>query len=411
MPPNIVLLVLDTLRRDHCSIHGYERDTTPFLDSFGEENSYSGNAYANSCWSVPSHASLMTGRYPFEHGVTAEDTYMDADGYLPAKLRDNGYTTLGFSNNPWISGAFGWDRGFDRFVDHGLPDDLSRLIPLTLTSFSKLGLTGYWALKNPRDALGSLGDMARFLPRSLGISDGGAKRTNRDVVAELDDTEQPFFLFINYMDIHEPHRSGLLHHPFSGLRQRFTGNRNYRDRFQPRFDIEDTVALYDDSVSYLDRKVGELLEAMEARGLMEDTVVVVTSDHGQLFSGEHLGHAPVMDREVLEVPFFSKGLDVPGEPFTLRDAYWKVLDAADVPHSEDAPGPVLAEVYGSLRENLPDYRSPEWWKRYEAVLLHDDRFVSVSSIEDTGEHRSLFPPEVIENAESGVEQERFEIDF
>ncbi len=413
MPPNIVLVVLDTLRKDHCSLYGYERETTPFLDSFAQENSYSEDVYANSCWSPPSHASLMTGRYPFQHGVTAEDTYMDVDSYLPEVLSGNGYTTLGFSNNPWISRAFGWDRGFDYFQDNSVGDEkLSRLLPLTLTNLSKALLVGLWGIKNPVKAIRSIPELGHLLPRSLGLSDGGARRTNGMVERELKETEQPFFLFINYMDIHEPHRPSPLHHPFSGIKQRFTGNRNYRDRFNPPFDIQDTIDLYDDAVHYLDRRVEELFRCLKSMDLMDDTVVIVTSDHGQVFKDEHLGHAPVMEEEILRVPFFSKGLELPESGFSLRDVYWLLLEEAGIEVDEDYPGDVLAEVYGSLRTELPDHRSQDWWKRYEAVLFQEGDTHRVSSNGGIKERDvELFPEEVVENAEKGVVQERFEIDF
>src|SRR5438874_385722 len=114
--PNIILIVVDTLRGDHVSCYGHERRTTPHLDALAADATLYTTALSPGAWTPPSHASIFTGTYPSRHGVDRSHPYLDGDlTTLPEYLRGRGYRTFGISSNFWISTATHYDRGFDVF--------------------------------------------------------------------------------------------------------------------------------------------------------------------------------------------------------------------------------------------------------------------------------------------------------
>jgi arylsulfatase A-like enzyme len=252
-PPNIVLIVLDTVRADHLSCYGYERPTTPAIDALARYATRYENAISTAPWTLPSHASMFTGLAPHEHG---------AHGFLPEGpnqndvtplredlpvlaevLKEQGYATAAFSaNNVFLTRRWGLARGFDTYeVRHRYAD-----------------------------------------------------AHNREVIGWLDEhAAGPFFLFVNYIDAHRPynvrHRPGFLTSPPNGngrlidrLRRQVMGT----DDPIPEDLRAQVIDQYDNAIAHMDDAVGDLLLELDRRGLRERTIVVVTSDHGEYF-GEH----------------------------------------------------------------------------------------------------------------------------
>ena len=112
---NVILIVLDTVRADHMTSYGSKRNTTPFIDSIAKESTLFTNAYSTSCWTLPSHGSLFTGRYAFSHGATQEHLYLE-DTYttLAERLSLKDYQTVAFSANPLVGDSTNMLQGFDR---------------------------------------------------------------------------------------------------------------------------------------------------------------------------------------------------------------------------------------------------------------------------------------------------------
>jgi arylsulfatase A-like enzyme len=115
MAGDIVLVVADTLSAFNMGCYGYDKNTTPFLDSLVEENFIVKYGYSNAPWTVPSHASLFTGDLPCDHGTTSQSVSFDSVS-LAEKMKEEGYDTVGITNNPLISPEIGFDRGFDEFL-------------------------------------------------------------------------------------------------------------------------------------------------------------------------------------------------------------------------------------------------------------------------------------------------------
>jgi arylsulfatase A-like enzyme len=271
--PNIVLIVLDSVRRDHLSCYGYSRQTTPHIDRLASEGVLFEHAYATSCWTIPAHASLFTGLYPSQHRADFDTRYLqEQHRTLAQELAAAGYSTACISCNSFVGGGFtNLNQGFDLTVD------------VEGGVWSGPG----WAGRALRAA------HKRW--RRLRRRDRGADQATRLARRWLEQQQQPFFLFINYMDCHLPYRlrrparyrfvaseerarvDALPLDPFAAMAGALT--------LSPQ-QVRDLQALYDGCLFYLDAQVGRLVVRLKQLGLYEETLFIVTSDHGESF-GEH----------------------------------------------------------------------------------------------------------------------------
>jgi arylsulfatase A-like enzyme len=290
--PNVLLLVFDTLRADHVSAYGYARPTTPHIDATARTGVLFENAFASAPWTVPSHASMFTGLHVYEH---------HADGLIPAVGTDfpilaevmmsHGYLTGGFAANTWwLTPDSGFERGFVRFEDF---------------SFLEIAF---------RTSLGR--EMAnRVLPR-LGYRNSPGRKTADQINAaflrwlDTQDTTHPFFGFLNYVEVHGPYLAPEPYHTqFMDENQR---EREPRFPFRPPQVLDQNTgpaarallqAGYDGSLAFLDAEVGKLLDELRRRGVLDNTLLILTSDHGEAF-GEHgyFAHGNSLYSDQLYVP-------------------------------------------------------------------------------------------------------------
>lgn len=303
--PNIVVVVLDSVRRDHLSHYGYHRSTTPNLDRVAADAVTFRNAYSASSWTIPSHASLFTGLYPTAHRADFDTRHLDSRHQTIAELAASaGYRTACFTANGFISHHTNLDHGFQDSVDIRRPGPFQKGM---LGRFSR-GMYRRWHQSRGKDR-GST-RLTRLAERWL---------------TEMD-RETPFLLFLNYMDCHLPYK---LRTPD---RYRFI-EPEHRDRAdavpQDPFatmasgrelsetELEDLQGLYDGALYHLDRQIGRLDEALRRLGLADDTILVVTSDHGESF-GEHglLDHQYGLYEHLIAVPLI---LRLPAGQFAGRE--------------------------------------------------------------------------------------------
>jgi arylsulfatase A-like enzyme len=296
--PDIVVLIIDTLRADHVSHLGYRRRTTPALDRLASEGVTFENALSTSSYTLPSHASILTGLYPYQHGVewqTSKQGQAGAAANLPQTLQTLGYRTGAFSANTfWFSREHGFGRGFLRFDDyfHSVEDRMLR------TAYGRI--------------------VTRLVFPRLGWEDIPARRRAVDVNrAALDwmtrDPDRPSFAVLNYMDAHDPY---LPPQPYRGM---FASRpdpgglihweRHVPERLTPE-ELQAEIAAYDGGIAYVDAQIDALIATLRGRRARRDLLVVVTSDHGDEFF-EHGGflHGAHLYREVIHVPliFWSPG--------------------------------------------------------------------------------------------------------
>ncbi|MBZ5599306.1 MAG: sulfatase [Acidobacteriia bacterium] len=300
--PNVLVIVVDTLRADHLSSYGYARATSPNIDRIAQQGVLFKNAFSSCSWSFPSHVSLLTGRYQFEHGIEnmvpipmfgsgAPD--LGGKPTLGEALERRGYRTGAFSaNRAWFSHDLGFGRGFTHFEDyfHSVPDmfvrtlygrEFSRIV-LARTDRSKyrraLRWLGFEAILDRDDeGLGSSAGSPGVRKRSTAV--------NQELVQWIDrDRHRPFFAFLNYFDVHEPYGGPL---SFA----------------TPDWPQSTPVDKYDDGVKYVDDSVSQLMTELERRGLAGNTIVVITADHGEEL-GQHglRTHGRALYKGEIQVP-------------------------------------------------------------------------------------------------------------
>lgn len=296
--PNVVLIILDTVRADHLSVYGYERKTTPFLETLAANGTVFDDAVSTSSWTLPSHVSILTGRYPREHGANLNG-YDGRYATVASSFERLGYLTAGFSANmDWFASGRGMTGGFQHFEDG------------FWSTGAMFANTGYGILI--RDWL------AEASGNRLVLGYKRAEDVNRTALQWLDAApKRPFFLVLNYYDANS---GGAL--PLRSYRNVFTGQplpppARSAGEFAPGAVDRSRSDEYDGSLSYIDSAVKQFLESLRQRGLAENLVVVVTADHGDLL-GEHglLGHRNALYWDLIHVPLIFWG--VAGLPRGLR---------------------------------------------------------------------------------------------
>ncbi|MBM3977307.1 MAG: sulfatase [Planctomycetes bacterium] len=292
---NVVLIVIDTLRADHLSLYGHERATTPRIDAWAAGGTVYEHAYAPAPWTLPSMTMLFTGRQILRRaGVKDPDRVT-----LAERLHQHGFQTCGIVANALLRAQFGWSRGFDHY-----DQDEHKL-----------------------DAVKDDG-----WPADLVVQKG------LDWLARRDD--RPFFLFLHLLDPHFPYRPepGDAFEPFDRPERRaaFTAALPEAQRAQLTDEayaaIEREIANYDAELLGADRALGRLFDTLDAAGLSEDTLVILTSDHGEclwqrpmvpnkgpfqkcVFPLLFSTHGELVYEELVHVPLVMRG---PGVPRGLR---------------------------------------------------------------------------------------------
>lgn len=292
---NVLLLVLDTARGMNFSLHGYERLTTPGLERWARRGTRFDLAIAPSPWTLPSHASMFTGRLPRDLSTTLKKPLDGTYPVLAEALARQGYVTGGFvANLSYCSREHGLARGFLHFEDY----------PRSLGGIVYSSLLGRWLFDQP------------ITRRVLGYHDLLWRKRAADVNREFLDWQQglgdrPFFAFLNYFDTHRPF---LPEAPYDKRFARWP-DRTY-DPGEIIVDYDETTPdeiawnldRYDGLISYLDAQIDSLLQELDRRGVLDSTLVIVTSDHGEHF-GEHerLSHGNSLYLHLTQVPLLMLG--------------------------------------------------------------------------------------------------------
>ena len=305
--PNVLVIVMDTLRADHVSAYGYTRPTSPNFDRLAQQGVLFENAVSTTSWSLPSHVSLLTGRYQFEHGIGNVQPApwlgwgRQGLGGLPTfgeRMEQRGYRTGAFSaNRTYFTTSLGFGRGFQHFEDyfHSPADMFIRTLYGREFARIYLNRTDRSKVKRALRYLGmnSMLDKDSEGSGNYGGAQGVRKRAdvvNRELLQWIDrgensrDKTRPFFAFLNYFDVHYPY----------GVPPTYP---------RPEWDHGSRIDEYDASVKYADDALGRLLQALDQRGLTKNTLVIVTSDHGESL-GQHglTYHGQALYRELIHVP-------------------------------------------------------------------------------------------------------------
>jgi len=355
-PPHVVVWMVDTLRADHLSCYGYERETSPRLDALAARGVLFEEMHAHSNWTQPSVASILSGTYPMSQAgdfTTAlpDEVLLAAEWYAR-----HGYRTAGFTTTVAVARRFGFGQGFEVY------EELDLLEPM----------------RARKRRAGSAYDAERVVTAALGWLD---RRAPGD--------ESPVFLYLHTVDPHEPyepHPGGAsFGEPYDGPVDGSieTQVRIKRGELVPSArDVQHLIDLYDGEIAYSDAQLGRLVDGLAERDLLDDVLLVVVSDHGQEFF-EHgatghgheslfgeLTHVPLVLhwpdglRGGVRVPGLARGVDV--LPTLLELCGLPPLPHADgvsllarIREQQPADAPVLVRRAKGRGERLA-VRTPRW---------------------------------------------------
>ncbi len=325
---NIVLITIDTLRADHLSCYGYERETSPNIDKIAEKGFVFDNVIAPSSWTSPSMVSLFTSVYPINHGVVHgfvkdkkivnQEVFSDQLVTLAEMLQSQGYTTFGIASNLHLCEEFGFARGFDYYE---------------CLSFHP----------------------APSVNRALDLWEQEIKQADK------------FFLWLHYFDPHHyfrPRAPWITHYTSLELTQKL---KLYQKPMKelwsliPLFQedpqvLSNLIALYDSEINFVDSHIEEVIGKY---GFDKNTLLVITSDHGEAFLDHGMiDHGQCLYGETVNVPLIiklphqQKG-EVVGQPVSLLDIMPTILTMLDITYPEQVRGEALLTKDGLVR-TIPD---------------------------------------------------------
>jgi len=390
-PPNVVLVVLDTVRSDR--VHGYERETMPNFERFAADATTFTDAVTQGSWSVPAHASLFTGTYPAEHGATTLCPVFRGERSLPELLAGAGYETYAVSPNHYVRPGTGFGRGFDTF------ETLSGLTvpqPVVEVFGPALNRLTSSPARNPPERL--LNAIRTRRGTTTGVesppADGLVDRAGELVGA----ASEPFFLFVNLFDAHLP-RSPAPEHVDrfvdDSLADAELVTKERAHTFGDGMDdrgMERMSQLYDADIRTMDDRLGALLATLSAAGALEDSLVVLVSDHGEhLGEFGRIGHQHSVFEGVVSVPlaiqFPDGGPGTVSQQVETRRIFHTILDEAGIethPEQSLAAGRGDEIARGSFYTPMLDIDALLWRDevRYDRRLLGERL-----SFARTGDHK------------------------
>ena len=321
-PRNLIVVSIDTLRPDRLGCYGNPRPTSPAIDRIAREGIVFEDASAPSPWTKPSHASLFTGRYPSAHGASSMDGELRADvAHLAEWLGRRGFDTLAVVNSLLLR-QHGLERGFARLDYVPFVQGERRSSPVTDRALARLGER---------------------------------------------DPAKPLFLFVHYMDVHSdyaslPRYESLFVRPYDGFADGTTQQlyRHALDRFElGERDVRHLIDLYDAGIRQVDDQLDRLLRFLDERGILDASLLVVLSDHGEEFL-EHGGvlHGHSQYQELVRIPLVLRGPGLPAgaridEPASLLDVLPTALGLLGIPAPAPLDGIDLRLLWTSPEQTRP----------------------------------------------------------
>ncbi len=288
---NVLFILVDTLRSDRMSAYGYERETTPFMKTLADTGIRFSRHIAQSSWTKSSMASMWSGLYPLNVGVTKFDHAVSEEAVMAAELlSEEGFKTVGIYRNGWVNGYFGFDQGFEKYykpIGHFLPPEIRRMRP---------------------NELGHNSDQDLMLDAKEFFRIHG--KTSR------------WFVYIHLMDLHE-----------------------YTYDEETAIFGTKTSDIYDNSLLRTDWMISTLYDYLESQEILENTIIVILSDHGEAFGERGFeGHAREVFPETTETPLiislptrFAQGIQV--ETATTNLDVWPTLfEMMGLPGQQDIDG-------------------------------------------------------------------------
>ena len=269
-PPNcnVILISIDTLRADHLGIYGYQKEISPNIDSLAREGVVFKNAFAQSSWTLPSHASMFTGRYPQQIGVEIFSDRLPENSTITEVLRKANYKTAAFTSGTFVNSDHGFSQGFSEFAEFDDWQDANYLTDKAIE----------WLTINQQEKK---------------------------------------FLFLHYFHVHDPYSPRedsvrTLDPKYSGNLTSFNISQivklNKGETKLSRTDLNHIKTLYDSEINELDNSLGKFFEQLKKTGLDENTIIIIVGDHGEEFGerGIWAMHAYSLYDELIKIPMIIK---------------------------------------------------------------------------------------------------------
>jgi len=255
--PNVIIVVSDALRKDHLGCYGYPRDTSPHIDAFAKTATLFKNAFAQAPHTKPSIASLFTSRYPSQHNTKYHEEFLSSTLVTLAEvLSERNYRTAGFVENIAVFKPGNYSQGFSD-----------------------------WAVRE---------SWPRIREHGKG-NDNSTEEFDNKIFSWLEKNhDDPFFLYLHYIDPHFPYNAPK---PFNGL---FNDSRQDSEEGT---DLAHRIASYDEEIRFMDFRFGKLVEKLEQLNILDKSIIIFTSDHGEGFL-EHgrFGHGNSVYAELINIP-------------------------------------------------------------------------------------------------------------
>ena len=351
--PNIILLSIDTLRPDHLGSYGYSRDTSPNIDRLAAEGGLFEDVVSTTSWTLPAHAALFTGLPDSVHGCYDTDRVISESlETMAERLQSAGYETGGFFSGPYLHPAFGMGQGFETYIDCSSFAALSQQVANATGSVrsARLENASHRDITSPR------------------VYEESSKWLKQQAASD----DAPFFLFAHLWDVHfdfippEPYDT-MFDPDYEGTvtGENFYHNEDIHPGMAQR-DLEHVIALYDGEIAWTDMWIGKLLDDLDQLGLADDTVVIVTADHGTEFF-EHGGklHRHTLYEEVIRIPLIIRA---PGRvdagtrwdtPAVITDLLPTIMEIAGLPVPTDVMGRSLVPVFDGREPAEPRFSVSE----------------------------------------------------
>jgi len=347
---NVIIINIDTLRKDHCGVYRYQRSTTPSMDLLARRSLVFSNMVSSSSFTVPSVGSLFTSLYPSEHGAIGKDEMIlsEKNITLAEILEENGYHTAAFSASPFISPEFGFGQGFEIFSSTGSAhanDLFDKAMP--------------WLDNHYND--------------------------------------QPFFLYVMFFDPHQPYDppqsvERMFQRDYFGHKiwpDSMLKNKPVRvSKLSPEITFEElefAKSMYDSEIEFVDQSIGLMLQKADILGLLDRTMVIITSDHGEEFL-EHggFGHSRTLYKESIAVPFvlYYPGISDPGKKISSLvrnvDVMPTVLDLVGINPPEKISGRSLRPLF----ENSAQFKPAPAFSELKSFLKPGEYLRALTTPED-----------------------------
>ncbi|MBN2245020.1 MAG: sulfatase [Candidatus Aminicenantes bacterium] len=358
---NIILVSIDTLRPDHLGCYGYEKATSPTIDRLAKEGVCFKSAFSSTTWTLPAHLAMLTSLPDLVHGVVSEAFLLDEKRITLAEmLKKEGYKTYGVFTGPFLLPRWGFNQGFDKYIDATLYD--KALEGAEMLNAAERGRTTPGAMEEVKTIL----------------------ETNKN---------HPFFLFLHLFDVHPdfdppPPYDTLFDPDYSGdISGKDIMNNPKVNKDIPARDLEHLQALYDGEIRFVDEQgITRLIELLSDNKLLDNTLLVITSDHGEEFF-EHgvFGHRQNLFDTTLRIPliFWCPQLFAGGrivdQQVRIIDIMPTILDLVGAPQSPEGLGKSLVSlIKGSKQDKFSaslfaEVQSTSWY--LETLRTENFKFI------------------------------------